>query len=93
MSEQQRRVHVLIAGRVQGVWYRGAMQREAERLGLAGWVKNRPDGKVEAVVEGAPAHVDSLVAWCRKGPPSARVEDVAVHEEPPQGLSGFRVTR
>jgi acylphosphatase len=87
-----RRVRLVIRGRVQGVWYRGSMEREAVRLGVAGWVKNRPDGTVEAVVEGDAAAVESLVAWCRKGPPSARVDDVEIHDEAPQGLSGFRVT-
>ena len=87
------RVRLVISGHVQGVWYRGSMQREAERLGLAGWVKNRPDGSVEAVAEGARALVDALISWCWKGPPAARVADVAVHEEAAQGLKGFQVTR
>ncbi len=88
-----RRVRIVVNGRVQGVWYRGSMQQEAERLGVAGWVKNCLDGSVEAVVEGTPAVIDALIAWCWKGPPAARVDDVAVHEEAPQGLRGFRVTR
>ena len=87
-----RRVRLVVSGRVQGVWYRGSMEREAARLGVAGWVKNRPDGTVEAVVEGDPASVEALVGWCRKGPPSARVDGVEIHDEAPQGLAGFRVT-
>jgi acylphosphatase len=69
------------------------MEREAALVGAAGWVKNRPDGTVEAVVEGAAAVVDTLVTWCRKGPPSARVDEVELREEPAQGLTGFRVLR
>ena len=93
VSVQVRRVRLVISGRVQGVWYRGSMEREALRLGVAGWVKNRPDGTVEAVAEGGAAAVDDLVAWGRQGPPSARVDRVEVHEEAVQGLTGFRVTR
>ena len=87
-----RRVRLIVSGRVQGVWYRGSMEHEAVRLGVAGWVKNRPDGNVEAVAEGAPAAIEALIGWCRKGPPAARVADVAVHDEPVQGLKGFHVT-
>jgi acylphosphatase len=88
-----RRVRLVVSGRVQGVWYRGSMEREALRLGVTGWVKNRSDGTVEAVAEGGADAIDELVAWCRKGPPSARVDRVEVHEEAAQGLAGFRVTR
>ena len=69
-----------ITGRVQGVWFRESMRREAERLGVAGWVRNRPDGSVEAVAQGAPAAVDALVAWARIGPPQARVEHIVQTE-------------
>lgn len=67
-----------IHGVVQGVGFRFAMQREALRLGLTGWVRNRRDGSVEAVVCGSPSAVDAIVAWSRRGPPSARVERVEV---------------
>jgi acylphosphatase len=72
------RARLSIAGRVQGVWYRGSMQEEAERLGVAGWVRNRPDGTVEAEVEAGRDVVDALITWARHGPPGARVSDVAV---------------
>ncbi len=86
------RVRLRITGRVQGVWYRGATEAEARRLGVAGWVRNMPDGSVEAVVQGEPAAVRALVAWCRTGPPGARVADVREQVEPVGGdLAGFRI--
>lgn len=89
MSE--RRVHLRISGRVQGVWYRGSMQKRAVELGLAGWVRNLPDGDVEAVVEGPTSTVGELIDWCRHGPSGARVDAVRSTEQPLQGLSGFRI--
>jgi len=79
------RAHLTISGRVQGVWYRGSMQEEAHRLGVAGWVCNNPDGTVEAEVEGEPATVEELVAWARRGPRGARVSDVDVQWLEPRG--------
>lgn len=73
-------LHLQITGRVQGVWFRESMRLEAERLGVTGWVRNRPDGSVEAVAQGAPAAVDALVAWAHIGPPHARVERVVLAE-------------
>ena len=67
------RVHLIIEGRVQGVWFRESTRREAVSLKLTGWVRNRPDGSVEASIEGPEHLVDRLVSWCRKGPPAARV--------------------
>ncbi len=72
------RVHLLIAGRVQGVFYRASTREKAVELGLKGWVRNLPDGRVEAVAEGDPAVVEKLVEWCRQGPPGARVDGVDV---------------
>lgn len=72
------RAHLVVRGLVQGVWYRGSMQEEARRLGLAGWVRNRPDRSVEAEAQGARDALETLVAWARRGPSGARVEDVAV---------------
>lgn len=86
------RLRLRITGRVQGVWYRGATEQEARKLGLDGWVRNLPDGSVEALVEGPPDAVHALVAWCRIGPPAARVLDVAQVSEPVGAdLAGFRV--
>lgn len=73
-------LHLQITGRVQGVWFRASMHRKAEQLGVTGWVRNRPDGSVEAIVQGAPTAVDALVAWARVGPPQARVERIVLTE-------------
>jgi acylphosphatase len=85
------RRRVLVHGRVQGVFFRGATQRRARALGVAGWVRNRADGSVEAVFEGARDAVEAALAFCREGPPGARVERVDVSEEAPEGLGGFDV--
>jgi acylphosphatase len=86
------RVHVIISGRVQGVFFRMETQRAARRLGVAGWVRNLPDGTVEAVLEGSRGQVDAMLDWCRQGPPSARVDDLRIEEQPAAGASeGFEV--
>ncbi len=85
------RAHVVVRGFVQGVWFRESCRREAERRDVAGWVRNRMDGAVEAVFEGPTAAVAEMVAWCRLGPPHAEVSGVDVTEEAPEGLVGFRV--
>ena len=77
----ERRVRLRIRGRVQGVFYRDSTQREAQRLGLYGWVRNRSDGSVEAVAQGPPERVAALIDWCHEGPPLARVAEVNVIEE------------
>ena len=89
MSVQRRRV--LVRGDVQGVGFRWWCAREAERLGVAGWVRNLADGSVEVVVEGDDAQVASLVALVGQGPRHARVSAVDVHEEDPEGLAAFEV--
>ncbi len=78
----KKRAHLLITGLVQGVSYRASTVEAARRHGLSGWVKNNPNGSVEAVVEGDEEAVKLLIEWCRKGPPLARVEDVLVSWEP-----------
>lgn len=88
-----RRSHVFITGKVQGVGYRFSTQDVAQVFGLAGWVRNLPDGRVEAVFEGDRAAVEKMLAWCRKGPPNAVVEKVAVRDEALEGLSGFEIRR
>jgi acylphosphatase len=84
MTEQVR-ARLTITGRVQGVAYRASAQEEGLRLGLVGLVRNRPDGSVEAVVEGSKQAVEEFIRWCRRGPPAARVADVQVAWSPPSG--------
>jgi len=88
-----RRVHVSIEGRVQGVFFRASCVERARELGLAGWVRNALDGRVEAEFEGEPEAIEQMVAWCREGPPYARVDGVNVREDALTGEQGFRVTR
>jgi acylphosphatase len=90
MSEPVRR-RVVVRGHVQGVFFRDSTRREAARRGVSGWVCNRADGAVEAVFEGAPADVDELVRFASSGPRGADVHDLAVTEEPPEGLTDFSV--
>jgi len=89
MADTVRR-RLLVDGRVQGVFFRESCRREAERAGVAGWARNLDDGRVEVVVEGAPAAVEQVVAWCRRGPRQAVVTAVHVTEEAPEGVAGFR---
>lgn len=86
------RAHVVVTGRVQGVFYRASCRDEAAARGLAGWVRNNPDGSVEAVFEGPEPEIHALLDWCRRGPPSAAVAHVEVSWEKPGGERGFRVT-
>lgn len=69
---------LIVTGRVQGVGFRFYTQRKARELGLAGWVRNCRDGSVEAVIQGAPSAVEAMIAWARRGPPSAVVADVQI---------------
>ena len=85
------RAHVWIAGRVQGVAFRAYTVDEASVRGVTGWVGNIPDGRVEAVFEGERAVVEEMIAWCRKGPPAARVSSVEVIWEEPKDERGFDV--
>ena len=88
-----KRAHVFVTGTVQGVWFREATREKASQLNVKGWVRNLPDGRVEAVFEGTPFAVDSLVAWCAQGPERARVRHVDASEEPVEGLEAFEVLR
>jgi acylphosphatase len=86
------RAHLVVSGRVQGVFYRAYARDRAESLQLGGWIKNRPDGGVEAVVEGEAENVDVFINWCRQGPPSARVEHVELDRQEYSGeFAGFAV--
>ena len=91
MASETIRVHLLISGRVQGVTFRESAREVAQRLGLGGWVRNRRDGRVEAVFEGPSLAVERAVAWCREGPPGAWVSGVDVEPEEPVGERGFRI--
>ncbi|MBN1557804.1 MAG: acylphosphatase [Lentisphaerae bacterium] len=89
---ERTRGHFLIEGRVQGVCFRMAARDEAVRLGLTGWVRNRADGRVESVAEGAAGNVAAFRDWCRRGPPAARVRRVAEDYATPRGdAADFRI--
>jgi acylphosphatase len=85
------RRHVIVYGFVQGVGFRFAVERAARSRGVAGWVRNRPEGTVEAVFEGELEAVEALVGLCREGPRGAEVERIEVVSESPEGLADFRV--
>lgn len=88
----QRRVRVLVAGRVQGVFFRASTREVARQLGLTGWVRNLPDGRVEMLVEGPADAVDRLLRWARTGPDNAHVTHLEVYDEPYRGeFESFRV--
>jgi acylphosphatase len=86
------RKRVIVHGRVQGVFFRDTTRRTADSRGVAGWVRNNPDGSVEAVFEGPAEAVDSMVRFAREGPRGAMVEHVGVRAEEPEGLRGFKIT-
>ncbi len=85
------RRHVVVHGRVQGVFFRDTTRRMAESRGVAGWVRNTPEGQVEAVFEGGDEAVEAMVAFAHQGPRGATVEHVEVIDEQPEGLTGFQV--
>ena len=88
-----KRIHVIIAGRVQGVFFRAYTRETAAALKLGGWVRNLSDGSVEALFEGDDKAVESMLEWCRKGPPHAVVKHVDANEEPYSGeFRDFRIT-
>jgi len=85
------RRRVVVHGRVQGVFFRGSTLERAREVGVNGWVRNRPDGTVEAVFEGSAEQVAEMVRYCREGPPWARVERIQEFEEAPEDLGGFGI--
>lgn len=87
------RVRAVVSGRVQGVWFRESCRRQADRLAVAGSVRNLADGRVEIEAEGPRTAVESLLRWARSGPPRAQVAGMTVEDLPPTGEAGFRVTR
>ena len=86
-----RRVHLWVSGDVQGIGYRSFIKEKAFVLGLAGWVKNLPDGRVEVIIEGDPVKVGEMVNFCKVGPKKGVVKEVQELEEKPQGEKGFHV--
>jgi acylphosphatase len=91
-SGDRERAHVYVSGQVQGVFFRDSAREKAGQLGLAGWVKNLPDGRVEAVFDGPPEKVREMVEWCQQGPSHATVEEVdAEFEDSSEDIRGFEV--
>ena len=88
-----KRVRVVVSGDVQGVGFRWSTREEAAGRGLSGWVRNLPDGRVEAAFEGPSVAVDQMVDWCRTGPRWATVSGIRVVDEEPTGEDGFRIAR
>ncbi len=87
------RAHVLFAGKVQGVFFRANTERKARETGIYGWVRNIPDGRVEAVFEGEKERVEAIIDWCAHNQPYAIVENVEIRWEEPEGLRNFSVKR
>lgn len=86
-------LHLLIKGKVQGVFYRATARDTAEKLGILGWIRNTADGNVEAVVCGPEDRLAEFIHWCKQGPPRARVTDVTITEQPAESFSAFEVRR
>ena len=86
-------VHLIIKGNVQGVFYRATAKKIAEKNNLTGWVKNKSDGDVEAIVSGTDEDVRTFIDWCRKGPDKAQVEDVVINEKRGVSFKSFEVKR
>ena len=91
MADTSRTVHLRIEGHVQGVGYRAFVEMKAAELGLAGWVRNRRDGSVEAVLQGPQAAIDSMLDFCRSGPPASRVDRIEIVSEKVGAFDGFEV--
>lgn len=85
------RVHVFVSGKVQGVFYRSETAQAARKLGIEGWVRNLPDGRVEAVFEGPREVVEAMIDWCYQGSRSAKVSNVEVDYSQPEGLEDFQI--
>ena len=86
-----KRAHVLIYGKVQGVWFRAHTKKEANRIDICGWVRNIKDGSVEAIFEGNDDQIGEIINWCHKGPDMSRVDKVKVSYEKPEGEIGFEI--
>jgi len=85
-------VHVIVSGRVQGVWFRVNTKQKAEQLGVTGWVKNTHDGRVEAIFEGEESSIKEMIEWCHRGPPQAKIDNVEIDDQmPTNGFDGFSI--
>jgi len=85
-------VHVIITGRVQGVWFRANTRQKAEQLGVTGWIRNTRDGCVEAIFEGEENDVKEMVEWCHRGPPLAKIDNVEIrNQNPTNGFDSFSI--
>jgi len=85
-------VHVIVSGQVQGVWFRASTKQKAEELGLTGWVRNTPNGSVEAVFEGEEEIIKKMIDWCHSGPPMAKVDNIIVKKQQKTiGFNGFSI--
>lgn len=92
MPSKKAYVHIVISGLVQGVFFRHYTRKYAIQYNLTGWVKNRPDGKVEAIFEGDELNIELMIDWCRSGPPSAQVTGIDIsREEPTNTFPDFRI--
>ena len=89
MSEEA--LHIIVHGRVQGVFFRASTQERGRDLGLCGWVRNRVDGTVEIHAEGEKQSLDRFAQWCRQGPPAARAEQLETKAVPSEGMSSFKI--
>ena len=88
----RKRIHAIVEGRVQGVFFRAYTQKEAVRLGLSGWVRNRPEGSVETVFEGDSEQVTKMLKWLKQGSPHSQVTNVNITEEPQTGdIESFNI--
>lgn len=85
--------HLLIKGTVQGVYYRASAREVADAIGLTGWIRNTPEGHVEAMVTGMPYQLQDFLVWCRKGPSGASVTAIEVEERSEESFVGFRIIR
>ena len=86
-------IHLLIKGKVQGVFYRATAKKIADKLNVSGWIKNTDDGDVESIVSGDESNLQEFIKWCRQGPEKAKVEDVIVTPEEEKSFNSFEVIR
>lgn len=84
-------IHIIVHGRVQGVWFRAGTKERADELGIFGWVKNRPEGTVEIHAEGEKSQLENFIAWCRKGTPAANVTSLDLDPTSLQNFASFEI--